>query len=240
MSTEGYILGGAGQAQLTPPAVVSLRAPTTSDVRDSTGTPYLLGQIWYDSTSTAFYIYQGAGVWVLLSSSSGSIESLISGSGTATPTAGAVTIAGTPNQITTTASGSTLTISVPSTFVAPGSITATSGAITATNGNLVLGTGGNKILSTSVATTTTAGANSFGSVTLVGGTATVATTAVTASSLIFIWRQSVGSTGNAALGMLSVGAISAATNFVINAWEPTSATTLQATDVSVVGWMIVN
>jgi hypothetical protein len=119
-------------------------------------------------------------------------------------------------------------------------ITATLGAITATNGNLVLGTAGNKILSTSVATTTTAGANSFGSVTLAGGTATVSTTSVTANSLIYIWRQSIGSTGAAALGQLSVGTIVAATSFVINALQAADATALQASDVSVIGWMIVN
>ena len=119
-------------------------------------------------------------------------------------------------------------------------LTATLGAITATNGNLVLNTAGNKIVSTSVGTTTAAGANSFGSVTLVGGTATVSTTSVTANSLIYIWRQSIGATGAAALGHLTVGTITAATSFVINAVQAADATALQASDVSVVGWMIVN
>jgi len=119
-------------------------------------------------------------------------------------------------------------------------ITATLGAITATNGNLVLGTAGNKIVSSSVATTTTAGANSFGSVTLSGGTATVSTTAVTASSLVVLWRQSIGATGAAALGFLVVGTITASTSFVINAVQVATATSLQASDVSVVGWMIIN
>lgn len=121
-----------------------------------------------------------------------------------------------------------------------GAITSTAGAITATNGNLVLGTSGNKIISSSVATTTTAGDNSFGSVTLVGGTATVSTTAVTANSLIYIWRQSIGATGAAALGMLAIGTITASTSFIINALQTADATALQASDVSVVGWMIVN
>lgn len=114
------------------------------------------------------------------------------------------------------------------------------GAITLSNGNLTLGTAGNKILSTSVASTTTAGANSFGTVTLSGGTATISTSAVTASSIIYLTRQSVGSTGAAALGELSVGTISANTSFVINAWSQADATALAATDVSVIGWMIVN
>jgi hypothetical protein len=40
--------------------------------------------------------------------------------------------------------------------------------------------------------------------------------------------------------MLSIGTISAGTSFVINAWSATDATALAATDVSVIGWMIVN
>lgn len=126
------------------------------------------------------------------------------------------------------------------TVTAATTITATLGNITATNGNLALGTAGNKIISTSVASTTTAGANSFGTVTLSGGTATIATTAVTSSSIIVLTRQSVGSTGAAALGQLSIGTIVGATSFVINAWLTANATSLATTDVSVIGWMIIN
>jgi hypothetical protein len=118
------------------------------------------------------------------------------------------------------------------------SITATSGNITATNGNLVLGTAGNKLLSTSVGTTTSAGANSFGSVTLSSGTATVSTTSVTSSSLIVIWRQAIGaSTG---LGDLTVGTIVNGTSFVINSSELTSPGIPLPTDASVVGYIIIN
>lgn len=119
-------------------------------------------------------------------------------------------------------------------------LTATLGAITATNGNLVLVAAGNKIMRTSVATIAAAGANSIGSVTLVGGTATVATTSVTANSLIKISRQSIGATGAAILGHLSVGTIVASTSFVINALSLTDATALQTSDVSVIFWEIVN
>ncbi len=133
-----------------------------------------------------------------------------------------------------------LTLSQAGALTATTTLTATLGAITATNGNLVLGTAGNKIMSTSVASTTTAGANSFGTVTLVGGTATISTTAVTASSIIFLTRQGVGATGAAALGELSVGTIVANTSFVINAWSQADATALAATDVSSIGWTIVN
>jgi hypothetical protein len=114
------------------------------------------------------------------------------------------------------------------------------GAITATNGNLVLTAAGNKMIRSSVGTTTAAGANSIGSVVLVGGTATVATTSVTTNSLIQIWRQSVGATGAAALGMLSVGTITNGTSFVINSLQSADATALQASDVSIIGWEIIN
>lgn len=175
------------------------------------------------------------------------ISTVTGGSGGAlSPTAGNLNILGTASQITSTGSGSTLTLSLPVAITAPGSVTATTtltatlGAITATNGNLVLTAAGNKMIRSSVATTTTAGANSIGSVTLVGGTATVATTAVTANSLIQLWRQSIGSTGAAALGVLTVGTISAGTSFVINAVQVAAATALQTSDVSVVGWEIIN
>ncbi len=108
------------------------------------------------------------------------------------------------------------------------------------NGNLTLNAAGNKILSTSVASTTTAGANSFGTVTLVGGTATVSTTAVTASSIIYLFRQGIGATGAAALGILTVGTITAGTSFVIRSVQAADATALEASDVSSIGWMIVN
>ncbi len=190
--------------------------------------------------------------------------------GAIAPGAGNITLAGTANQIATTGAGSTITFSIPATFTAPGSITATTsiasgttitagtaliattsvtagttitatlGDITATNGDLVLGTAGNKILSTSVGAAAAAGANSFGTVTLIGGTITVSTTAVTASSIIILTRQSVGATGANDLGILSVGTIVAATSFVINSWTVTNATALQTDDVSVIGWFIIN
>ena len=141
---------------------------------------------------------------------------------------------------TTPGSGAFTTVNATSTITAGTTLTATSGAITATNGNLVLGTAGNKILSTSVATTIAAGANSFGTVTLVGGSAIVSTTAVNAASIIILSRMTVGATGAAALGILSVGTIVAGTSFVINAWQVANATALQASDVSSIGWMIIN
>lgn len=163
----------------------------------------------------------GAQTVAIANSTGGKTISLATGAG-----ANAVTI------------GSTNTTSATTIQSGSGGITMT-GAISLT-GNLTLVAAGNKINHTSVATTTTAGANSIGSVTLVGGTATINTTAVTTNSLIKIWRQTVGATGAAALGELSVGAIVNATSFVINSWQQANATALQASDVSNIGWEIVN
>ena len=271
-----------GVRSVSPPTLqLALRAPTSADKS------YVKGTLWLDTDSSTSFMWPGTGDWISLGSgTTGAIVTLTGGTGGAlSPTAGNMNLLGTSNQITSTGSVSTITLSIPVAFTAPGSIvatttiaytttmnagtgltvttgnlvasagnisatlgsitaattlTATLGAITATNGNLVLGTAGNKILSTSVASTTAAGANSFGKVTLVGGTATVSTTSVTANSIIFLTRQGVGSTGAAALGQLSVGTIVASTSFVINAWKVTDATDLAITDVSSIGWMIVN
>ena len=111
---------------------------------------------------------------------------------------------------------------------------------TTLQGNLAFGTAGNKITTPIATNTTTAGANAFGTVTLTGGTATVSTTAVTANSVISLTRQSVGTTGANPLGFLTIGTITPATSFVINAWSTTNATSLAATDVSVILWEITN
>lgn len=164
----------------------------------------------------------------------------ITGTTTINTTGAAVTTIGTGGTGAVAIGNATGNTAVTGSLTASTSLTATLGNITATNGNHVFGTAGNKIVSTSVGNAAAAGANSFGTVTLSGGTITVSTTAVTASSIIFLTRMSVGATGANDLGILSVGTIVAATSFVINSWTVTNATALQADDVSVIGWMIVN
>ncbi len=215
---------------------------TTGNIVASTGNiTSTLGSMSAATTVTA-----GTGITATtgnIVASTGNITSTLgSMSAATTVTAGTGITATTGNIVASTGNiTSTLgSVAAGTTVTAGTSITATLGAITATNGNLVLGTAGNKILSTSVGTVAAAGANSFGSVTLVGGTATVATTAVTANSLIVIWRQSIGITGANPVGLLYVGPIVPATSFEIHAGLSTSVTTDVATDVSVVGWMIIN
>ena len=145
------------------------------------------------------------------------------------PNAGSFT---TLSAVTTVAAGTSVTAGT--------TLTATLGDITALNGNMVKTAAGNKDIYSSVASSATAGANSAGTVTLVGGTATITTTAVTADSLIRYYRQGIGATGAAALGHLSIANIVASTSFDINAVQAADATALQASDVSIIFWEIVN
>lgn len=226
------------RAILPPDLQYAQRNPTTTDVA------YVKGTLWLNLASPAAFMYSGtSGVWIALGSgSSGGVVTINSNAAVA----GNYVLAGTANQIAVAQTAGTTTFTIPAAFIAPGSIaattsiTATLGNITATNGNIVRGTAGNKDVYSSVATTTAAGANSAGTVTLVGGTATISTTSVTASSKIRIYRQGVGATGTNALGILTIGTITASTSFVINSVQVADATALQASDVSVVFWEIVN
>lgn len=94
----------------------------------------------------------------------------------------------------------------------------TTGAVS--TGSLTLGTVGNKL---NITTGTNASA---GTGTLAAGTATISTTAVTSSSLIFLTDTS-GSTGQ-----LSVGTKTAGTSFVVNS--------SLITDTSTFNWWIIN
>lgn len=205
-TAHGVLIGeGAGPVVATTPG-------TTGQVLiGSTGADPAFGALGLNSGLTAHGVLLGEGNSAIAATAVGATGTLLSGNTGADPTF-------------------TASPSVTGSITAGTTLTATLGAITATNGNLVLGTAGNKILSTSVGTTTAAGANSFGSVALVGGTATVATTAVTANSLIFLTCQALGTVVVASA--LAVTAKTAGTSFVITA--------SQATDTSTIAWMIVN
>lgn len=89
------------------------------------------------------------------------------------------------------------------------------------NGNLTLGTAGNKLLIKEGSNAT------MGVATLVGGTVTVNTTAVTSSSRIYLTSQVDGGT----VGFVRVSSRSAATSFTI--------TSSSALDTSDIAWVIV-
>ena len=211
----------------------------TFQTRNPTGTDvnWPSGKRWINTSNNSEYSLTSltsiGGVltanWTLLGGASSDVNTLSGDTGTAAPVAGNIQIKGTANQISTTGSNGQVLLALPSSITAPGSVTSTTtltatlGNITATNGNLVLGTAGNKL---SIATGTNASVGTSGA--LSTGTVTVATTAVTASSKIFLTRAVAGGT----LGNLSVGTITAGTSFTI--------TSDQALDTSTVNWLIIN
>jgi len=142
----------------------------------------------------------------------------------------AVTTIGTGGTGAVNIGNATGNTAVTGSLTASTTLTATLGAITATNGNVVLGTAGNKIISTSVASTTTAGANSFGNVSLVGGSAVVSTTAALTNSIIILTTQALGTVATPM--PIAVTARSNGVSFTI--------TSSDGTDTSSIGWMIIN
>lgn len=227
---------------------LDVRAPTTTDIL------YPIGKRWIWPGNGSWELNQissSAGVtsatWLQLSDSDGPVESVVGTANqvTVTTSSGVATVS-LPSAITTPGSLTTTTSLAATTTVTAGtgitsttgnivatagavnagtSMTATLGNITATNGNVVLGTAGNKL---SIAT----GANaSMGtSVAMTAGTVTVSTTAVTASSKIFLSANTPGGTQ----GVLSAptASIVAGTSFVINSSN--------AADTSTVNWLIIN
>jgi len=122
MSKMNQVYGlGQGLINSLPPPQFFESTPT------STATNYEIGQIAFTGSSGAytFYIYAGAGVWELLDTATGALYTLTGDSGTAVPSSGNIKIAGTANQVTTSASGSTVTLSLvgpytPATYTAHG------------------------------------------------------------------------------------------------------------------------
>jgi hypothetical protein len=150
----------------------------------------------------------------------------ITGTTNINTTGAAVTSIGTGGTGATNIGNATGNTAVTGSLTASTTLTATLGAITATNGNLHLATAGNKVL---IAT----GANaSIGIATLTAGTVTVATTAVTASSQIFVSYNTLTSAVACTLSA-PAASISAGVHFVINSQDTTDST-------STVNWWIVN
>lgn len=131
--------------RLFPAPVLASRIPN-----NSTDLKYPVGQIWVYSAGGVAYILisntGGTATWEEFAASTGDLFSLTGDSGTATPSAGNIKLAGTANEITTAASGSTVTFTIPATFIAPGSIASTTTltggtGITATTGNIAASAG---------------------------------------------------------------------------------------------------
>lgn len=102
-------------------------------------------------------------------------------------------------------------------------LTATAGNITANNGNLVLGTPGNKL---QIAAGTNGSTGVSGN--MVAGVVTVATSAVTASSIILYSRH----TGSGTQGEVEISGATAGTSFTL--------TSTSTTETSTFNYLIIN
>lgn len=239
----------AGGGQVPNPANVIVQAGVPSTNARSAN----IGDIYVNKTTSIPYICvastgaAGGTTWEQLGLATGSVGQINGDTGSALPSAGVITIAGTANQITTAASGSTVTLTLPSAITAPGSVTATTtvtatlGDITATNGDFVASTAakGPKVVGTSVAgaspvtNSVRAGQVSFSDVinAVSFGTLTMTNSLVTSSSVIIasvscatantilsITQIAPGSGSVAFTVRNSAAATNTAANILINFW----------------------
>lgn len=121
-----YIVSGSGVLNEVPPPVFAPRDPVTGvDNVAPEGWLYPPGQEWYNTITGVGWVISFLRVWTINAAIAGTVNSVATGSGTATPAAGVITIAGTANQIATAGAGSTVTLSLvgpftPATFTAHG------------------------------------------------------------------------------------------------------------------------
>lgn len=108
---QSYQFGGRGIVPQPPFPILSVRSPFPSDITSPSGAPYLAGQLWQNTLTDSFFIYEGAGNWILLSSGTGSVETLTGNIGIpVVPTAGNINVLG-GLGISTSGTASTLTLS---------------------------------------------------------------------------------------------------------------------------------
>ena len=209
----GYGIGIGTKPNAGNVPVIQSRAPASTD------TNYFLGTFWIDQSANNTYQLTS------FSSSGGVLSATWVQNGSSTGAIFAVN--GTSNQVTASTSSGTVTLSTPSSFIAPGSIastttltggtgiTATTGNITATAGAVSAGTtvtatlgaitatNGNLVLNTAgnkivIATGTNASVGTSDAMT--AGAVTVATTACSATAKVFYARATVGGTpGNVSI-----------------------------------------
>lgn len=127
-SLYGIGVGTASTAPLLP--FISQRAPTTRDISGPNGA-FQVGQRWIDETNYNSYVlvdlYTSAGLvqgaWIAEGGTASGVQQLASDSGTASPSLGVITLAGSA-PISTSATGSTVTIA----SVAVDSVTCNTGS----------------------------------------------------------------------------------------------------------------
>lgn len=204
---SGAVSQLTGDSGTATPSGGSIKIAGTANQITTTGSgstvTLALAGPYTPATYTAHGVLIGEGTSSIVATAVGATGTVLSGNTGADPTFQALTglavtsIAGTANQITASAATGAVTLSTPSTFIAPGSIAATTtviatlGNITATNGNLSLGTAGNKIV---IATGSNASVGTSAAMSGTPGAVTVATTASSATAKIFYSRNVTGGT----------------------------------------------
>ena len=169
---------GSPKVALAPPPVENNGVPVNPR-------PFNFGQLILDTATGDWYIYSGDGVFSPIGGTSGALYTLSDGVNTVvTPVSGNIQIADTTHQITSTAGTAKITLSIPTTFIAPGSIASTT-SLTAGD-HLVVTTGG---------ATITAG----------GLTVTAGGAAITGTTNINITGSAVTTIGTGGTGAVKIG-----------------------------------
>ena len=186
------------------PTLVFNRAPTTADIG------YNLGQGWLDAVTQIYYILAnvsgGTATWVAQNAAAGSVLTVTGDAGGAqAPILGDIQVIGDGVNLSTSGAAGIITVSETAT---PTFTSVTTGALSVTTGGA---------------------ADTAGIATLAGGTITVNTTAVTASSLIFVSCQTA--VGAGAPGAYKIENVVVGTSFDI--------TSSVAADTSDVAWFLV-
>jgi hypothetical protein len=115
MTFPSYVAFGSGQNSALSLPTQAPRDPVSHiDTVASNGSPFVAGSQWINTISRSVFFYEGAGMWILQSNLTGDILTLSDTVGTlVTPTvAGNVQIAGTANQVSSTAGANKITLAL--------------------------------------------------------------------------------------------------------------------------------
>lgn len=191
--------------------VVSTASPGTNNIN------YPIGKRWINTSANAEYVLTSkttsagvtTGAWQITASPTGAIATLTGDSGTATPAAGNIQIAGTASQISTIGAGAVITISLPAAIIAPGSLVTTTSlaattTITAGTGLTVTAGGaavtGTTTINTTGAAVTTIGTGGTGAVNIGNATGNTAVTgSLTASTGLVATTGGIAATGTSTI-----------------------------------------
>lgn len=196
--TQGY-----GTA-FTGATIVTIVAPAASNVMGPNG-PFKIGQLWIDTVTNVEYVL----------TSLSSVSGVVTAVWTAGAGSGVTSLSGTANEITASSSSGAVTLSIPSTFITPGSIDSTSSitsgtSVTAADGNFIASTVGTGLLLDSPTATGAAssplvlngrsGDAIFTGVSIAGGaslTLTITNSAITGAATQIIYSLQGATVGSA-------------------------------------------